>query len=531
MKDIETPDKTHLSRIINDLRDGAFVIPDFQREFTWEPWDVVELLKSIFMDYYIGTLLLWKAGNENINKLKCERIYGHTGKEKPQHIVLDGQQRLTALCYSFFAPNIPFPDRKKRCLFFVKIEELINENYEEAFFYDWETNKVKKLISDQELQYQKGIFPFYIMGKNIYAFIDWFRGYKEYLKNNGEYPEEAIKKAETAEKLFRDLLERYYISYIELDRDIPVSKVCDIFTRINSTGVPLSIFDLLNAVLTPKEIYLKKMWRTVSESLSFTGSDKMKVYILQVMSILAQSYCSPKYLYYLVPGEKKTIRKPDGSKEKVVLIKNGEEFISKWNDAVETIKQTITALKNPRDFGAIKPKFVPYPSIIPPLSAIKKYVMDNDIEGKGVINDKIKLWYWASVFTKNYSSSVESQSAKDFNDLRKWFQNDEVVPEVVTQFKNDYMDLDLKRENKQGSAIYNAIFNLLILKGAKDWSTFDFPEYSSLDDHHIVPNSWGRDKVGDDINSVVNYSGLKPEAYHAGTMKSTSVVWPFVLML
>jgi len=29
----------------------------------------------------------------------------------------------------------------------------------------------------------------------------------------------------------------------------------------------------------------------------------------------------------------------------------------------------------------------------------------------------------------------------------------------------------------------------------------------------------------------VNYSGLKPEAYHAGTMKSTSVVWPFVLML
>ena len=27
----------------------------------------------------------------------------------------------------------------------------------------------------------------------------------------------------------------------------------------------------------------------------------MNVYILQVMSILRQAYCSPKYLYYLLP--------------------------------------------------------------------------------------------------------------------------------------------------------------------------------------------------------------------------------------
>ena len=30
-------------------------------------------------------------------------------------------------------------------------------------------------------------------------------------------------------------------------------------------------------------------------------------------------------------------------------------------------------------------------------------------------NDKISKWYWASIFTKNYSSSAESQAAKDFN--------------------------------------------------------------------------------------------------------------------
>ena len=29
----------------------------------------------------------------------------------------------------------------------------------------------------------------------------------------------------------------------------------------------------------------------------------MNVYILQVMSILRQAYCSPKYLYFLLPGQ------------------------------------------------------------------------------------------------------------------------------------------------------------------------------------------------------------------------------------
>lgn len=511
MKNIETPDKTHLSRVVDDLNEGSFVIPDFQREFAWQPWDIVDLIKSIFMDYYIGTLLLWKAGTENIKVLKCEHVYGYKREGKPQHIVLDGQQRLTALFYSFFAPEIAYPERKKRCLFFVKIKELLDENYDEAFSYEWETKPIKNLISDQELQYKKKIIPLCIIGKNRYAFIDWVRGYKEYLKQNSEDPDSAIKEAETVENIFRDLLDKYYISYIELDRDIPVAKVCDIFTKINSTGMQLSIFDLLNAILTPHKIYLKEMWRKDSVTLSFTDPQKMKVYILQVMSILKQMYCSPRYLYYLVPEVKKTIKKPDGSKEQIILVKDKEEFESKWDEAVEIINKTVQAMKNPRDFGAIQSKFVPYPSIIPPLSAIKKYVTISNLEGKGIINHKIRLWYWASIFTKNYSSSVESQSAKDFNDLKKWFKNDELIPEVITQFKNDYKYLDLKRETKQGAAIYNAIFNLLVLKGASDWSTFDLPEYSSLDDHHIVPYSWGKSKVGDDINSILNKTPLSAE--------------------
>jgi hypothetical protein len=511
MKNIETPDKAHLSSIVEDLKDGSFVIPDFQREMEWEPWDIVDLLRSIFMDYYIGTLLFWKAGNQNIKKLKCEPIRGYEGQGKPEHIVLDGQQRLSALYYAFFAPNIEYPRRKKRCLFFVKLEELLNENFEEAFYYDWETRKIKNLIAKEEIQYKKKIMPLHIIGKDRYGFIDWIRGYKKYWEEHSENSEESRRESDNIENIFRELLDKYYISYIELDRDIPIAKVCDIFTKINSTGIPLSIFDLLNAILRPQDIFLKEMWNDISEILEYTDPKKMKVYILQVMSILKQAYCSPKYLYYLVPEEKKLIKNPDGSKKHIVLIKDREEFLLKWNESVDIIKRTIKAMKNPRDFGAINPNYVPYPSIIPPLAAIRRYVELNDLEGKARINQKIRLWYWASIFTKNYSSSVESQSARDFNLLIKWFEDDEEEPEIVTQFKNDYSSLDLKRETRQGSAIYNAIFNILILKGARDWSTFNLPEYSELDGHHIIPNFWGKDKVGDDINSILNKTPLSAE--------------------
>ena len=64
------------------------------------------------------------------------------------------------------------------------------------------------------------------------------------------------------------MINQYDISYIELDRDIEVAKVCDIFTRLNSTGMELTIFDLMNAMLRPKDIYLKKMWRAVSVDLN-----------------------------------------------------------------------------------------------------------------------------------------------------------------------------------------------------------------------------------------------------------------------
>ena len=117
MRDAQKPDHMSLNTLVNYLREGRFVIPDFQREFEWKPWDVRELMRSILLDYYIGSLLLWKGTPENFVALSCEPVYGYTGGGRPEYIVLDGQQGLTAIYYAFLAPDMPLPNRRKSLLF------------------------------------------------------------------------------------------------------------------------------------------------------------------------------------------------------------------------------------------------------------------------------------------------------------------------------------------------------------------------------------------------------------------------------
>ena len=87
MKNLERIDKKNLQSIISSLKENKFGIPDFQRDFEWGPWDVTELIKSIFEDYYIGTLLLWRSSKENTDYLSCQPIYGAPEKKDFDHIV------------------------------------------------------------------------------------------------------------------------------------------------------------------------------------------------------------------------------------------------------------------------------------------------------------------------------------------------------------------------------------------------------------------------------------------------------------
>ena len=523
MKDAQKPDHVSLNTLIGRLREGRFVIPDFQREFEWKPWDIRDLMRSIFLDYYIGSLLLWTGKKENYAALSCEPIYGYEGPAKREYIVLDGQQRLTAMYYAFLGPDISLPTRANRYYYYVRVDRFMAEEYDAAFEYDWSKRSVQ-LIADRDKQYSEHIFPLAVVGQGGWALPNWVQGYEKYWRDAAAVAEKAGREGECMQaslhadnasafgEHLRTLTDQYQISYIELDQQLEIDKVCDIFTQINSKGIQLDTFDLINALLKPKGLQLKQMWRDAAPRLEFVETEKMNVYILQVMSILRQGYCSPKYLYFLLPGQPKPVRDPDGTRRKEVLIADTAEFRTRWSGAVVALEDAIALLRHPQEFGAISSNYLPYVSIIPAFASVQAHVKTLPANKRLDAQRKVRHWYWASVFLNRYSGSVESTAARDFLDLKSWMEDDTDEPGLIQEFGTRFRNIDLRKEVKRGTSVYNGIFNLLVIQGARDWMTGNVPQYGDLDDHHIIPASKAAALgVASLIHSILNRTPLTAE--------------------
>ena len=522
MKDAQKPDHVSLTTLVGRLREGRYVIPDFQREFEWKPWDIRELVRSIFLDYYIGSLLLWKGKSESFDALACEPIYGYGGEPDPTHIVLDGQQRLTAMHYVFMAPDEPLPNRSNRFLYFIRVDRFMDEAYDEAFEYHW-TRRGVNLLADADEQFENHMFPVSVVGQGGWELPNWVQGYERHWRDKERIAQddgdeaasrEADLRARDAQAFgehLKGITEQYQVSYIELDRDLEIDKVCDIFTQINSRGIRLDVFDLVNAMLKPKGLQLRHLWRNAAPRLEFVDTERMNVYLLQVMSILRQAYCSPKYLYYLLPGQEKKVREADGSLRREVLVPDVSDFQRRWNEAVDAVESAIKLLRHPQEFGAISSQYLPYVSILPAFAALQTALRTLPAPRQLDAQRKLHHWYWASVFTNRYSGSVESTSARDFLDVRAWFDDDAAEPGLIAEFQARFRNLDLRRETRRGTSVYNGIFNLLVLRGARDWTTGNVPQYDDLDDHHIVPKSWGKGRqngLGGVIDTILNRTPL-----------------------
>ncbi len=524
MKNAQKPDHVSLNTLLGWLREGRYVVPDFQREFEWQPWDIRDLVRSVFLDYYIGSLLLWKGKRENFDALSCEGIYGFPGNGRPDYIVLDGQQRLTAMYYAFVGPKVRLPNRAGQALYWVKIDRFMTEQYDQAFTYDWTSKRLEALFSNREALFAEHMFPCSVVGAGGFELPNWLQDYERFWSRKAAEAvdrtdeagaQEARQHADNA-RIFgqhlADLTQQYQISFIELDEDLGIDKVCDIFTQLNSKGVRLDIFDLMNALLKPKGLQLKHMWRIASGQLDFVTTPKMNVYVLQVMSILRQAYCSPKYLYFLLPGQQKPIRGSDGSLAKEVLVPTITDFEQLWNRSVTALADAIKSLRHPQEFGAVSSKYLPYASILPVFAALQAHLKSRPMEMRFSGQRKIRQWYWASVFTNRYSGSVESTSARDFLDVRAWIDGTGEVPTPIQEFKTRFATLDLRRETNSGSSVYNGIFNLLVLAGARDWMTGNIPPHDDLDDHHIVPDAWGAKNLeGNLVHSILNRTPLTSE--------------------
>lgn len=88
-----------VGKALSSLRDGLYAVPEFQRDYTWNEEDVVDLLNSIFNNIPIGSIQIWETEEEiPVRRKFSEQMnYGIYN-----YYILDGQQRLTTLYHVAF---------------------------------------------------------------------------------------------------------------------------------------------------------------------------------------------------------------------------------------------------------------------------------------------------------------------------------------------------------------------------------------------------------------------------------------------
>ncbi len=101
--------------IMSAMTQGTYRVPRFQRTFVWERSRIQSLLDSMYREYPIGSVFLWKAPAQYNHMLRSVDYLGQPPIEEKQSytFILDGQQRLTSLYVTVNGLNIGDEDYSK----------------------------------------------------------------------------------------------------------------------------------------------------------------------------------------------------------------------------------------------------------------------------------------------------------------------------------------------------------------------------------------------------------------------------------
>jgi hypothetical protein len=206
-----TVNQYFVSNILNWVQEKEIAIPEIQRPFVWDSVKVRDLMDSLYKGFPIGYIIAWK--NPDV-RLKDGTISG--GKK----VLIDGQQRITALRAAVLGQNIVNTDYKEGRIYIA-----FHPITEEFATLTPAIEKDKAWISDiSKLMTKDG---------------GLFQEVTNYCEKNPEVDRDIIEK--NIEKLLQ--IKSKQVGFIELDSNLDIETVTEIFIRINSKGVVLSQAD------------------------------------------------------------------------------------------------------------------------------------------------------------------------------------------------------------------------------------------------------------------------------------------------
>jgi hypothetical protein len=507
-------EKEFLQSLLNEVRDGKAQLPEFQRDWVWPDQNMISLLASISLGYPVGTLMLLRAGGDGV-RFKQRPIQGATLPlaAKAERLILDGQQRLTSLFQSLVLQSpVKTHDVRRKPIegwLYIDMRGALDPNVdrEEAIRFVPADRMVRNFrgevvedYSTPEKEYAALLFPL----NKVFDQDDWHMGYQEYW----DYEKEKSQFWNAFRKEVLDPFKQYLIPVIELGKDTQRQAVCQVFEKVNTGGVTLTVFELLTATFAADEFDLRADWEQRQHEFKrpefkvlrdFANTD-----FLQAVTLLATRERRDEALTKGVDAE----RAPRiGCRRSDMLALTLDQY-KRWTPVVvDGLKRAAKFLHGQYFYDT---RFLPYGSQLVPLAAIFG-VLDQEAEPAGA-QQKIARWFWCGVMGELYGGTTETRFSRDLPDVVEWVRGG-AEPRTVTEAV--FSPARLLTLRTRNSAAYKGIYALLLGAGAADWRTgekatilayFD----NAIDIHHIFPKAWSQGKgiPAQRYDSIVNKTPL-----------------------
>lgn len=506
-----------INNILSWVQSNEIAIPEIQRPFVWDSTKVRNLLDSLYQGYPIGYLIAWKNPT-----VRLKDGTASAGKK----ILIDGQQRVTALTASILGYTVINKDYER-----TRIKISFHPMEEKFEVLNTAIIKDPAWIPDIAELFQPN-----------FSFIKLVN---EYISKNPGLDSDLIYHRLEA---LKNIINKQ-IGLIELDSDLDIETVTEIFIRINSEGVVLSQADFVMSKIASNEIYggnnlrkcidyfchmsiapdfynhikdLDKVFVTTQyfQKMSWLKDENDELYDPSYTDLLRVAFTSEfnrgklSDLVSLLSGrnfETRTYEEEISKASFESLSKGVLNFINETN-----FKNFIMIIKSA---GFIVPELVRSQNTLNfayivylKLKALKYNHAD--------IETYVKRWFVFSILNGRYSGSAESNIDNDIKQISTHGIESYLKDVEAAELSENFWKVALV-QNLETSATFSPYFNLYCAaqvrgndKGflSKDISVKELIELKG-DVHHLFPKEYLK-KIGrkrSSYNQIANYVYMQSE--------------------
>ena len=375
--------------LFTDIDSGQIKIPKFQRDFVWGKEQTAKLIDSIIKGFPIGTFIFWKTREE----LRYVKEIGNVNlPDSPKggevFYILDGQQRITSL-------------------YAVHKGLQINKDGQEIDYKDISINLTCDPDEDDQVVIAEPLPD--AISISVYKLLNG--SLTELVK---EYPS-LLERID----LYRKRLTGYDFPTIVIS-EYPIDIACEIFTRINTAGTELTLFEIMVAKTYDQErdfdLSREYEWlidnNGTEKDLGDAGFDTIPA--STVLQCIAAHVCQQ-------------VRRKD------ILKLDKSEFIDSWPTVKDGIFAAVDYIRTHLRIPVSR--LLPYNVLLVPFTY---FFIRNDGQTPSPRQNKLltQYFWWASL-SNRFTSAVESKIALDLERM------DNLLAEQPPSYRGEEVSLSM----------------------------------------------------------------------------------------